>query len=182
MLPITFGWLVAAKLSVLAVMLHLTYPDIARLITLAEQDYCLPHLPSDLNSSGWAMILLFLQIQIQYVAFVVFLFCFVILFVFSFRICFLLWFLVLFSFTIFLWLGGATEALLKHSEVPSSSQFFFPDTPFLPLWRGSFLAQKVLVLLSSLSISAQMFYLCWCSAYCLLFTLSRVFGLHRSPF
>ena len=163
-------------------MLHLTYPDIARLITLAEQDYCLPHLPSDLNSSGWAMILLFIQIQIQYVAFVVFLFCFVVLFVFSFRICFLLWFLVLFSFTIFLWLGGATEAPLKHSEVPSSSWFFFPDTPFLPLWRGIFLAQKVLVLLSSLSISAQIFYLCWCSAYCLSFTLSRVFGLYRSPF
>ena len=43
-----------------------------------------------------------------------------------------------------------------------------------------FLAQKVLILLSSLSISAQMFYLCWCSAYCLLFTLSRVFGLFKS--
>ena len=123
-------------------MLHLTYPDIARLITLAEQDYCLPHLPSDLNSSGWAMILLFIKIQIQYVAFVVFLFCFVILFVFSFRICFLVWFLVLFSFTIFLCLGGATEAPLKHSEVPSSSRFFFPDTPFLPLWRGSFFSPE----------------------------------------
>ena len=67
----------------LAVMLHLTYPDIARLITLAEQDYCLPHLPSDLNSSGWAMILLFIQIQIQYVAFVVFLFCDFVCFFFS---------------------------------------------------------------------------------------------------
>ena len=120
----------------LAVMLHLTYPDIARLITLAEQDYCLPHLPSDLNSSGWTMILLF--IQIQYVAFVVFLFCFVILFVFSFRICFLLWFLVLFSFTIFLWLGGATEAPLKHSEVPSIFTVFLPRHSFSAIMEGKF--------------------------------------------
>ena len=122
----------------LAVMLHLTYPDIARLITLAEQDYCLPHLPSNLNSSGWAMILLFSQIQIQYVAFVVFLFCFVILFVFSFRICFLLWFLVLFSFTIFLWLGGATEAPLKHSEVPSIFTVFLPRHSFSAIMEGKF--------------------------------------------
>ena len=114
-------------------MLHLTYPDIARLITLAEQDYCLPHLPSNLNSSGWAMILLFSQIQIQYVAFVVFLFCFVILF-FSFRICFLL----LFSFTIFLWLGGATEAPLKHSEVPSIFTVFLPRHSFSAIMEGKF--------------------------------------------
>ena len=69
----------------LAVMLHLTYPDIVHLITLAEQDYCLPHLPSDLNSSGWAMILLFIQIQIQYVAFccVFVLFCVFVCFFFS---------------------------------------------------------------------------------------------------
>ena len=59
--------------------------------------------------------------------------------------------LVLFSFTVFLWLGGATQAPLKHSGVPSSSRFFFPDTPFRPVWRGRFLAQKVLLLLSSLS-------------------------------
>ena len=108
-------------------------------------------------------------------------FCFVILFVFSFRICFLLWFLVLFSFTVFLWLGGATEAPLKHSEVPSIFTVFLPRHSFSAIMKGKFfLAQKVLVLLNSLSISAQMFYLCWCSAYCLSFTLSRVFGLFKS--
>ena len=118
-------------------MLHLTYPDIARLITLAEQDYCLPHLPSDLNSSGWAMILLFIQIQKQYVAFVVFLFCDFVCFFFSdlfFALIFGSFFLH--NFSLVRWPHSST---LKYLP---SSRFFFPDTPFLPLWRGRFFSPE----------------------------------------
>ena len=122
-------------------MLHLTYPDIARLITLAEQDYCLPHLPSDLNSSGWAIILLYTNTSVHSNTICCFccvfvLFCDFVCFFFSdlfFALVFGSFFLH--NFSLVRWCYWAP---LKHSEVPSIFTVFLPRHSFSAIMEGKF--------------------------------------------